>query len=290
MGRYRLLHALRTSTLRPFWCRTSSQVGGFEFLCHLQDSISREVCFTGIYEPQETLIIQKILRSGDTFVDVGANWGYHAMLAAQLVGDTGRVVCLEPDPFIAGLLQQNLSRNQFSQVSLHALAASAEPGHIPWNTFDAAGGNWGTGQMLTPSAARDSGQTKVPTVVLDDLLNDLGIDHVDLLKMDIEGGEVFALRGMERGLKSGVYRRILLELHPAIIRSHGAAAESLIQGILSAGYDCWRIDHSSATTRKVAYGRLTAAEDLLLPYEATAALDSWPHLLCVRSGESRLGG
>ena len=74
------------------------EVGGFTFECDLRDAISREVCFTGRYEPLETLLVQSTLRPGMTFVDVGANWGYFTLVASHLVGSSGLVVSLEPDP------------------------------------------------------------------------------------------------------------------------------------------------------------------------------------------------
>ena len=89
--------------------RLPDSLGGFTFICDVRDSLMREVCFTGMYEPQETLLAQQLLRRGMTVVDVGANWGYFTLLAAHLVGNRGRVLSLEPDPRMFRLLQQNVA-------------------------------------------------------------------------------------------------------------------------------------------------------------------------------------
>src|ERR1700724_931039 len=83
-GRYRAMEWLPQS-VAPFWMRTPAGVGGCRFLCDLHDTIAREVCFTGRYEPQESALLPRLLRAGDTFIDVGANWGYFTLFGASLV-------------------------------------------------------------------------------------------------------------------------------------------------------------------------------------------------------------
>src|SRR5438309_11327765 len=74
-GRYRIMEWLCRNRPAVFLARMPSAAGQFSFRCDLGDLIAREVCFTGCYEPQETTLVQTILRPGMTFVDVGANWG-----------------------------------------------------------------------------------------------------------------------------------------------------------------------------------------------------------------------
>src|SRR5262245_56723365 len=97
-GRYRAMNQIHRLSQSAFWMRSPKRLGGWSFQCDLRDSIAREVCFTGRYEPQETALVQAILKPGMSFVDVGANWGYFTLLAAHKVGVKGRVVSLEPDP------------------------------------------------------------------------------------------------------------------------------------------------------------------------------------------------
>src|SRR5271154_3420748 len=76
-GRYRVMNALsRVVHVPAFAARFPRGGPGLIFECDLRNSLAREVYFTGQYEPQETILIEALLKPGDTFVDVGAHWGY----------------------------------------------------------------------------------------------------------------------------------------------------------------------------------------------------------------------
>jgi hypothetical protein len=79
------------------------------------------------------------------------------------------------------------------------------------------------------------------------VLDELNIGQVDFLKMDIEGAEESALRGMEKG------RRILLEVHPTILAERGRTAHDVLNLLLEAGYNGWWIDFSPEANRKAGY-------------------------------------
>ena len=111
-GRYKAIHRLCRRPPSAFLMYMPEEMGGYAFHCDLRDGISREVCFTGYYEPQETALVRSILRPGMSFVDVGANWGYYTLLAANLVGSKGRV------------LMSNLIRDCFRFCKRMSLAAS----------------------------------------------------------------------------------------------------------------------------------------------------------------------
>jgi tRNA G37 N-methylase Trm5 len=112
----------------PFWARLPAELGSLFFRCDLRDGIMREVCLTGRYEPQETALLQRILRPGMTFVDVGANWGYFTLCGAHLVGRTGRVVSIEVDPRACRTLKANVKRNMLESVTVLEVAAATRRG------------------------------------------------------------------------------------------------------------------------------------------------------------------
>jgi FkbM family methyltransferase len=277
-GRYRVAHWLGKGTSQPFLARTPGRLGHFCFVCHLGDSIAREVCFTGQYEPQETALLRHLLGQGMTFVDVGANWGYFSLLAAGLLGPSGRIVSLEPDPRLHALLQANLRHNRMANVTALPLAAADRKGTLPLVPFDESEGNWGVSRLVEQPAATT---LSIPTAPIDEILDDLGIDQVDLLKMDIEGTEDLALRGMAAGLARHRYRFVLLEVHPALLAERGRTFEETVEPVRAAGYVSWQIDHSASTTRKAAYGRWGRLSDLVHARGEGERLDPWPHLLWV---------
>jgi FkbM family methyltransferase len=290
-GRYRAIERLCRIFCRrqpaSFRMRMSRSLGGHQFICDLRDSIAREVCFTGRYEPQETAVVQAVLKPGMTFVDVGANWGYFTLLAAHLVGPSGCVLSLEPDPRLHRILQMNLTINRLSQVKPFAVAAAASAGWLTLAGFQESKGNFGLSRVVGDQGCRSQTdgcgggveRFRVSARPLDDVLARAGVATVDLMKMDIEGAEGLALQGMQQYLSQQRIRRLMLELHPQQLAEHGQVASELIRQLRHFGYVSWRIDHSPRANRRTAYQRRISLREILRPLEEDRDLDNWPHLL-----------
>lgn len=283
-GRYRLMNWLCRCPPAAFLASTDAGDGGHWFRCDLADTIAREVCFTGRYEPQETAVLKAVLRPGDVFVDVGANWGYFTLLAAHRVGAGGRVVSLEPDPRLFPVLAENVARNGLAQVLPLQVAASDAEGSMRLAGFDEAGGNSGLSRLVPGDGPVAGPVFDVPTRPLDALLDELGLGRVDVLKMDIEGAEGLALRGLARLLAARGVSRLLLELHPAQLVRHGHSAAAVAALLSEAEYVPWAIDHSRGATRRAAYAIDLRPESLLHRWDARSTLDDWPHLLWIAPG------
>ncbi len=281
-GRYRVMNRVPRGG-GAFQARLPRAAGGFRYACDLRDLIAREVFFTGAYGPQETAILRATLRPGATFVDVGANWGYFTLLAAHLVGHSGRVVAMEPDPRLHALLAGNVAANGLRQVSAIAAAASDQDGTAELAGHDPDAGNWGVSSIVATTAGR---RFAVRARRIDGVLDELEVDRVELLKMDIEGAEEMALAGMAAGLARGRYRRVLVELHPTLAPSGRALAARVRETMEGAGYRGWSVASSSSATRRAAY-RAPDARALLQPLDAGAD-DAWPHQLWIAPGEEPL--
>jgi FkbM family methyltransferase len=279
-GRYRSVAYLTGWYRRPFVTSFPDTMGGARFIADLRDSICSEVCFTGKYEPQETALIQQLLSPGMSFMDVGANWGYFTLVAAGRVGSAGKIVSLEPDPRIYQRLNSNIIENGLANVTALNVAAAAENGSIMMTGYDEAGTNWGLSRVAANGSASGS-DFEVAAVTLDDLVTKYFPSGVDLIKMDIEGAEDLALRGLAKCLARGACRKILLELHPALLEARGSSCAKALAPLLESGYEIFRIDHSPAMTRAAAYAQPRKPEELLSRLQNTAELDSWPHLLAV---------
>jgi FkbM family methyltransferase len=251
------------------------------FWCDLRNSLAREVFFLGSYEPQETLLLPALLRPGETCVDVGAHWGYFSLIAAARVGGGGRVLAVEADPRVFATLQRTLALNPGLKVEAIQVAAVAEPGTLVLNGFDESGDNWGISSVATPQGGATFEVAGEP---LDTLLERRGVRDIGLLKMDIEGAEVLALRGCDRALRERRIRNLLLELHPPQIAALKSSVAELVGMLRSRGYQLWAVDHSLATSRATAYGRLQNPHALLRPLRDDA-LDSWPHVLASREAQ-----
>jgi FkbM family methyltransferase len=268
-----------------FSMRMSGKLGGYSFECDLRDSISREVCFAGCYEPQETALVRAILRSGMCFVDVGANWGYFSLMAAYLVEGAGRVISLEPDPRLFSKLQENLAANHLEHVTALPLAAADRRGSLTMMGYDENGGNFGMSRVVARPPAFET-FFRVSANSLDSILSEQEIGSVDLMKMDIEGAEAMALAGLWRSLSAGRIKFLLLELHPTALLDRGSSTQAVVEILRAAQYTGLSIDHSPSATHRSAYGRVRDLRSLLKPFGPADRLDAWPHHLWMAPGSA----
>lgn len=278
-GRYRVMNWIARRGADPFWARMPAELGSLFFRCDLRDLIMREVCLTGRYEPQETTLLQQILRPGMTFVDVGANWGYFTLCAAHLVGRTGRVVSIEVDPRACRTLRANIERNKLEPVTVLEMAASDAPGVLRLHEYERGANESGNFGLIGAEAiGNPHRQFDVAASPIDDVLDRAGIDQVDLLKMDIEGAEGRALAGLRRALGDRRIKFLLLEVHPQYLRDQGTSAERVVADLRGYGYRAWKIDHSPSAHRRAAAGQMDITT-ALTPFGEGDDLGPWPHLL-----------
>ena len=273
-GRYRAANAIARIPCAPFRARLPRDVGGSTFVCDVRDSIAREAFFTGRYEPQETLIFNRLVDSGAVVVDVGANWGYFTLLAAERVGRNGRVLALEPNPALFARLQANVVQNGFGNVTCLDVAAADQPGEMP---FIDAGSIANSGLSRFARVAERS-DFLASTVQLDALLDYAAIERVRLVKIDVEGAESRVLAGMRRGMARRRYDHVLLEFHPWAFDSPQEAFDQCVEPLQSAGYSGLLIDHTPSTHRRAARGTLDL-DAFMKPLAAGAAPQPWSHTL-----------
>ena len=284
-GRYQLANALGRFAREPFLASLPGDLGGFSFICDLHDTISREVCFTGRYEPQETQLVQRLLGPGMVVVDVGANWGYFTLVCANLVGRGGSVIALEPHPRLASMLTANIAADLVLSEVVDAcrVAAGAAAESTAFVGFDERDGNWGVSRAALGAEVPDF---ESQTVTLDAFLDDRRKTRVDLVKLDIEGAEAHAIRGMATGIARHRYRYVLLECHPAELARMGASVEQCLAPFRKAGYRGWHIDHSAEMHRRAARHAVPTAELLAPIDDRVLASDQWPHFLWAAPGEA----
>jgi len=205
------------------------------------------------------------------------------LVCAHLVGPSGRLIALEPHPHLSSMLAENAATNGLSQVEVLRLAAGAERGALGFVGFNEQAGNWGLSRTAHTAEVADF---ECETASLDEILDARGIDRVDLVKIDIEGGEAAALRGMTAGLERHRYRYVLLECHPAALAQLGTTVEACLEPLRRAGYQGWRIDHSVEMHRRAAVSNVPASALLSPADPQVLATDPWPHLLLAAPGQT----
>lgn len=163
-----------------------------------REVINQTLFLYGTFEISQTRLIQSVLRPGMTFLDIGANIGYYTVIGAHLVGPTGRVHCFEPHAGIRTRLHDNIVRNGYQNVTVHAEALSDHTGTVTFFAVNEDDENQGTSSIL-PGSGRRAGEP-VPSLTLDDFLAGVGPGRVDVIKMDVEGAELQVIAGARRTL------------------------------------------------------------------------------------------
>jgi FkbM family methyltransferase len=184
------------------------RLDGFDLYVDPQEAIGRRIKRSGKHEPHLEAFLRQRLRTGDVFLDVGANIGFMTMLAASAVGPGGKVIAVEPNPDNVSLIEASIAANGFSQIRIIPAAASDTSTELP---FGIIGSN---GSILPKKLP---GGSTVRAIRLDDELADE--PRIDIIKIDIEGHEPFALRGLEKTIAK--HRPVITsELHPYLLKQH----------------------------------------------------------------------
>jgi FkbM family methyltransferase len=210
------------------------------------------VFLSGCYAAPEIAFVRSALKRGMSFVDVGANWGLFTLVAAHFVGASGSLVAIEADPRMFARLKSNVTRNGLRQVLLLELAIADRDSNVILAVHDQAGENWGISRLVEAGSPAQM-TISVPAKPLDAVLDEAGLETVDLLKIDVEGAEDLVLNGMDAGLTRHRYRRILLELHPTLLATRCRSTRELTDMLRGKGYRGYAVDDSPRAVRKAYY-------------------------------------
>jgi FkbM family methyltransferase len=219
----------------PEWWTTAPRVRarrlGLDLELDLRDNLQRTLYFTGTYEPGLRRALEGELEPGDVFVDVGAHVGVHALSAARRIrelGGGGRVIAFEPTPDSAATLRAAAARNGL-RVDVVEAALGAEEGTVEllgdprYGAFDAGvRSQFGTGEVVA----------QAPLTTFDAWAARDGLEHLDVVKLDIEGAELLALRGMRETLSRLAPRLVAIEVKD-VVMERGPGDEASLHALLA---------------------------------------------------------
>ena len=190
-------------------------------------------CLQGSGEPEVQAAVQRYLRPGMTFYDIGANIGFFSLLAARIVGPEGRVVAFEADAEVAHRLREHIERNLLSMITVEQKAVWSESRVVSFARTDPrVSPDLGLGHVVD---AELPGTAEVQAVSLDDFLQTSR--PPGFLKCDVEGGEVEVFRGARRLLKEN-HPILLCEMHSEENR------RTLLGEFVALGYNCEFVDEN----------------------------------------------
>jgi FkbM family methyltransferase len=212
----RPLRAVANATLRAL---TPAVVERYGAHIHLnpQDPVVSGALALRVYEKPETRFFLNAIQPGATFLDVGANIGYYSALALAHIGPHGRVVSVEPDPEAFGYLQRTVVANGGERATLVNKGLADVPGTL---RLYRNASNRGDNRLYANDLAGSFVEVEVARA--DDVLAGLGIDQVDLIKMDVQGFEGKVLSGLERTIRNSDSLVLLSEFWPWGLREAGS--------------------------------------------------------------------
>lgn len=219
--------------------------------------IKEELVLYGVHEPFATSLYRQLLRPGDVIFDVGTNLGYYIMVADQALNGHCTVHGFEPDPELFQIARRNSTGFRLQAV-LNPVAATDRNGSVLFHRSSVA--NWGT--LVPQKDLRITETVEVTGIRLDDYSQKVRAIPT-VLRMDIEGGELLALRGSVGILRS--VQLIFLELHCIFLEPHEMDELFLLlteagfdQAIWSNRYYDWPWSRQNAQARHLRRGDLAA--------------------------------
>ena len=217
---------------------TQTRRHGIAWDLDLNEGIDFSIWLLGSFEPETVRCHQAIVRQGDIVLDIGANIGAHTLFLAQEVGPTGKVIAFEPTDYAFAKLRRNVAINpalagriqclQFLLGDTDEPDAPAKSLYSSWPLKDEIGTHHlHQGRLMTTKGAR--------THRLDSAIATLGLEHVDCIKLDIDGAECSMLAGAREVLLRW-QPIIIMELAPYVLEEKGTSLGVLVQLLKDYGY------------------------------------------------------
>ena len=163
-----------------------------------------------IWEPETTKIVKQVVKPGQVAVDIGASVGYFSLLLARLVGKEGRVISIEPTSGNFKYLRHNIEKNGYHNVMGYKVAA--------WDKREMVG-------VMPHSFTKEF----VQGVPVDDILESNGIEKIDFIKIDVDGADLKALKGLERTIKRSPTLKMTCEYYPKYLAMAGENPNEFIE-------------------------------------------------------------
>jgi len=194
--------------------------------------ISKELAIYKTHEPLATKLFRASIKKGMNIIDIGANIGYYVLIESQIIGSKGKIIAIEPQQENISLLRLNIKRNHLQNVKIieAAIGDYCKQGKLYVNK---RASNTHSLLPFYSNESQDNWKTQeVKIYSIDALTRKLNFP-VDFIRMDIEGYELNAIKGMNQTLKR--YKPSLaIELHYDVLGMKGVV--KLLEILKQNGY------------------------------------------------------
>ena len=218
-------------------------VGGATVELDLRDSPQAIAYVTRRYEPDIVAVISRLLPQFGTFFDVGANIGLVTFSIAARRPDVS-IHAFEPDPANAERWRRNRQLNRSERVVLEPSALGATIGTV--GIFRGMESGW---TYVGPTARHDMPTSSMTT--LDTYVGQQGLGAIDVVKLDVEGYELFALQGSQQLLEQGRIGAIVCEINPPLLAKNGVKRQDVVSFLATYRYSPQPITRTGARRLRI---------------------------------------
>jgi FkbM family methyltransferase len=230
------------------------------YLHTLQDTWISDFIRSGqTFEPHIVALLRSLIRPGDTVLDVGANIGYTALIASSCAGKTGIVHAVEPERNNLKLLRRNSALTSGAPIFVHACAAGAD---VRDADMSLSPDNLGDHRMEIEAEDREI--VRVPVRRVDQLAGLKG-SKIDVVKIDTQGSETSALRGMQGLLEANASARLILEFWPYGLERCASDVPALMSELSTRPRRFWLVEHVLACNEVSADDLIEIATNRMSP-------------------------
>ena len=212
----------------------------FYMLLNPTEHIQQQLFWYGCYEKELGDLVKKMLRPDDVFIDIGANIGYFSLLAAT-ISPTIKVISFEPVKDLFKKMDKNFSINDSKNIiAINAAVGEInEHRHLYLSAID----NLGMSSFQQPENYSGK-REKVEVIVVDDWFKTSGLTKIDLIKLDIEGSELAALKGMRTVLEKQM-PVLIVEINPEALLLFGLKPLDICNYLSQLDFDGFLISENS---------------------------------------------
>lgn len=203
------------------------------------------IYWCGFHHLSEMIFMKNYLQPEMTFVDIGGNQGEFTLLAAKKLTN-GKVLTFEPVSDYFQRLKNNVQLNRFNNVTLFQLGLSNQKGELPIYTSLATDIHRGSVHDGLSSLYKTDERGVLQQVIKLDVFDDLvDLNRLDFIKIDVEGAELFALKGAEKHIRKFL-PDILIEISETTYSAAGYSTKEMLNYLQSFGYEPYKIKRGIA--------------------------------------------